>query len=317
MATSQRSRVRKPESVQFWLCVGAVSLGLHSSLLFGLQRWAKVTLVQPDAGPIAVELMDAPDVVSSAVEPDAIAQVPQTPDAKPDAEPEVKLEVKPDVQPEPESEVMPKLEPKRESNVPIVPKPEQKPKSKPSFSAPTQAKPSISTSPKLKPSSSSSSGNPKNSSGQLPVQGTQGADLSGKTGTTGVGSFDVRGDNPQQLDGDRPATLQLMPFSPITLSRNFAKDVGKTVNVSVTFIVKCLKSQGLTCQDIQIEWQSNTPPSGLSAAYDQELETAMTNWFQTVKATSLVYKPDPKGTTNFAKKYDSSWNIQITLQVKN
>ena len=122
MATSQRSRVRKPESVQFWLCVGAVSLGLHSSLLFGLQRWAKVTLVQPDAGPIAVELMDAPDVVgpsvvASPVEPDAIAQVPQTPNAQPDA----KLEVKPDVQPEPESETVRKPEPKRESNGPIIP----------------------------------------------------------------------------------------------------------------------------------------------------------------------------------------------------
>ena len=330
MATSRQLRVQKPESVHFWLCVGAVSLALHSSLLFGLERWAKVTIVQPDGGPIAVELMDASDAVrldavgpnsigldavAFPTEPDAIAQVPQTPDAKPDSQPEVKLEVQPDVQPE--AEVVRKPEPKRESNVPIVPKPEQKTKSKPSFSAPTQAKPSISTSPKLKPSSSSSSGNPKNSSGQLPVQGTQGADLSGKTGTTGVGSFEVRGDNPQQLDGDRPATLQLMPFSPITLSRNFAKDVGKTVNVSVTFIVKCLKSQGLTCQDIQIEWQSHTPPSGLSAAYDQELETAITNWFQTIKATSLVYKPDPKGTTSAAKKPDSFWNIQITLQVKN
>ena len=123
MATSQRSRVRKPESVQFWLCVGAVSLALHSSLLFGLQRWAKVTLVQPDGGPIAVELVDAPDTVADAVtspiEPEAIAQVPQKPDAQP--------EVKPEVQPEPESEVMRKPEPKRELKVPIASKPEMKP----------------------------------------------------------------------------------------------------------------------------------------------------------------------------------------------
>ena len=129
MATSQRSRIRKPESVQFWLCVGAVSLGLHSSLLFGLQRWAKVTIAQPDGRPIAVELVDAPDVVepvTSPVEPDAIAQVPQTPDVKSNVKPEAKPEIKPDVQPEPEPELVRKPEPKRESKAPIASKPEMK-----------------------------------------------------------------------------------------------------------------------------------------------------------------------------------------------
>lgn len=180
MATSQRSRVRKPESVQFWLCVGAVSLGLHSSLLFGLQRWAKVTLVQPDAGPIAVELMDAPDVVgpsvvASPVEPDAITQVPQASDTKPDSQPEVKLEVQPDVQPE--AKVVRKPEPKRESNVPIAPSAEPNVKtSKPIASLPKATKNAEKPAKKTGPSNPvvpkhPDPTTPVSSSGQLPAIG--------------------------------------------------------------------------------------------------------------------------------------------------
>ena len=48
-------REKKRESVQFWLAIGAISLIFHALLIIGIKRWATISVVEPDAGPIAVE----------------------------------------------------------------------------------------------------------------------------------------------------------------------------------------------------------------------------------------------------------------------
>ena len=280
MATSQRSRVRKPESVQFWLCVGAVSLGLHSSLLFGLQRWAKVTLVQPDAGPIAVELMDAPDavgpsVVASPVEPDAIAQVPQTPDVKPDSQPEVKLEVQPDVQPE--AEVVRKPESKRESNVPIVPK------TKPNVDSPKPIREKPKT-PKTPPKE------PKNPDAAGPVQSKdpiRKPPPGPKDPPSGSQSVNVRSVSKPifkgQADLKGTATLEVPNFPPITnLPPNFPLRPSESLTVKLSFYVN--NKTG--------EPDSPTLPNipGLDSTAHEQIGIAIAQMFQGLKFPPPIIK---------------------------
>ncbi len=233
MATSQRSRVRKPDSVQFWLCVGVVSLGLHSGLLFGLQRWAKVMVVQPDGGPIAVELVDAPDAVA-AVEPEvnegAIAQVPQKPEAKPEAEPEAKPEAKPDVQPEPEVV--------RESNAPTVPpqpsstpQPSSVPRPKPkeSQSPPPKVKPSPKVSVKPKPSPSDK---PLTSDEPLTKPGNQG----GRSLAVNVPTPKLIS-TPGEIGGRGTARLRLNYPQTVQFPATFSLKSGDVIRAKVKFLV--------------------------------------------------------------------------------
>jgi hypothetical protein len=150
MATSEQARGQKTESVQFWLCIAMVSLALHSGLIFTLQRWVKVVILQPeDAGPIAVELVDAPNAASpnvQKVEPEAIVAVPQKPEVKPQAksEPEPEVVQKPD--PKPESPIVPPVKsraPVPKSDTPQNPKPPKPSSKKPIVDKPIVDKPIV------------------------------------------------------------------------------------------------------------------------------------------------------------------------------
>ena len=236
MATSQRSSVRKPESVQFWLCVGAVSLALHSSLLFGLQRWARVTIVQPDESPIAVELVDAPETVVSQVEPDTIAQVSQKPDSKPAAQPEVaapevKLEVKPDVQlPEPEPKIKPEpiIQPstnadRKKITPAIVPKP-----------SPSTASPAPNKAPKPKsikspkPSSSTPPTKPIASGTELTPPPSPGSGPKSVRFET-VGAIGLTAQSRTELKGQ--ATLSVPDFPTLPAPTNLPLRLGAPLSV--------------------------------------------------------------------------------------
>jgi len=318
MATSQRSRVRKPESVQFWLCVGAVSLGLHSSLLFGLQRWAKVTLVQPDAGPIAVELMDAPDVVgpsvvASPVEPDAIAPVPQAPNSIPDAQPEVKLEVKPDVQPEPESEVVRKPEPKRESKVPIRTSGDLKnPGKKGAISKPSKPTKQSGNPSNSSQSSQSSPSAPRQDGSNTPATSTDNLPTQNPGGMRSVGLKFTRPQHSKE-PGDPDATLVLTEFpSTQSASNLFPLKTGQDFDVKVGFPVSCASSTGNLCDAslAKIGDLSITPPDGvqLSASEDGQLETMIKQIFQNVQVSSLTVK------TDVIKKPDTFWYVTVKIR---
>ncbi len=163
MATSEHERGQKTESVQFWLCIAMVSLALHSGLIFTLQRWAKVAILQPDdAGPIAVELVDAPDAVAPNVESEAIAAVPQKPEMKSEAQPQAKPEPepevvqKPDPKPEPQSPIIPPVEPKKKPAIDSSPKPKKSPIASPK----KPSNPSPSVPPKLPSPGSTPNPNP-------------------------------------------------------------------------------------------------------------------------------------------------------------
>ena len=335
MATSQRSRVRKPESVQFWLCVGAVSLALHSSLLFGLERWAKVTVVQPDGGPIAVELVDAPDVVgldevgpnpigpdavAFPTEPDAIAQVPQKTDVKPDTKPEAKPEIKPDVQTESEPEVVQKPEPKRELKVPIRASVDPKnPDKKGVTSKPLK----LTKQSETKQSETKQSGNPSNSSQSSPSTPRQGGSNTPATSTDnlptqaggGMRSIGLRFTRPQHSkeSGDPDATLALTEFpTAVSASNLFPLKTGQDFDVKVGFPVSCASSTGNLCDAslAQIGELSITPPDGvqLSASEDIELETMIKQIFQNVRVASLTVK------TDVIKKPSTFWYVTVKIR---
>ena len=322
MATSQRSSVRKPESMQFWLGVGVASLALHSIFLFGLQRWARVTIVQPDGGPIAVELVDVPETVVSQVEPDTIAQVSQKPDSKPAAQPEVaapevKLDVKPEVQPEPEPESKPKPEPivqpstnadRKKTTPAIVPTP-TKPRS--------QNKPTKSVTPPPRSTPDDPKKRPGKKGDSTETSPVRSNDPLGDPNAveTGGRSFLVSYNKPNRLDGPvAELTFDAMP--PISLSSKFARNVGPTINISLSFMVKCPVSQGTVCQTdrLQSEWHAHTSLQELNAEQDVELDEAVQKWFQGVKIASLVYRLDDR--TAMTNKGDTFWNVQVTLQVR-
>ena len=128
-------------------------------------------------------------------------------------------------------------------------------------------------------------------------------------------SFLVSHSKPNPLDGPA-AELTIDAMPPISLSSKFAKNVGPTIDISLTFIVKCPVSQGTVCQTnrLQSEWQAHTSRQELNAEQDLELDEAIQKWFKGVKIASLVYRPDAR--TAMTNKGDTFWNVQVTLQVK-
>ena len=316
MADSGALRGRKPESVQFWLAIAAVSLAFHALLIVGIKRWATMAVVEPDSGPIAVEL----------VEP--------VRDAEPQGEPIVQAAaLKPEVKPDLKSEVQPELEIKSEPQIkpePIV-QPEVKTVIKKVQPAvPNQVKPQVVRQPKKEispPPRDKKSGLNDTQKG-LPDNSKQGLgggqDLSRELGTTGQRTVGITLLSTEQNDtggvDDRKATLRFKPFrSTSQLSANFMRDVGKTITIPITFVVSCTKSQGLACipSDIKLDYQSSKFPPNLSSEYDLELEKVIDNWIQTLQAESLVYQPDPLGKTDAFQKPPTYWTIEIQLQGKN
>ena len=323
MATSQRSRVRKPESVQFWLCVGTVSLALHSSLLFGLQRWARVTIVRPDESPSAIELVDAPETVVSQVEPDVIAQVLQKPDSKPAAQPEVaapevKLDVKPDVRPEPDTVREPKAlespigSSEKPSKTPEKPKAPEKKAVISKIPKPTKnPRKTTTSSPSPTPREPSGSKTPATSNDRLPGQ------ISGG-GVRSVGLKFTRPEQEKQQGavgdvGDADATLMLTEFpGTLQVSNNFPGKAGQDFDVKVGFAVSCENSVGSLCNPsmAKIGEPSVRPPDGiqLSASEDIELESLIKQIFQNVRVSQLTVQ------TSVDKKPDTFWSVTIRIR---
>ncbi len=302
MATSgsDQRKEKKPESVQFWLAIVAVSLLFHSLFIIGVKRWATVAVVEPAAGgAIDFEVVDKSDskadssgdpiVPASALKPEPFRPEP-TPlpefSPEPSSEPIVKPEEKPQV---------------REEKKPIVPTPKTSPTSKV---------------PKSTPGSPRSTPSPTVTPSTIPIPSP--SPLTGGGSTTR--SFESQTQELQLAAEpvDRPVDdFQLMPLPPIVLSRDFTNDVGRSIDVSVTFFVKCLKFQARVCQQSSLELSSSTPPPGLTQKYDSEFEKAVETWFEKLKVSSLTHKPDPSGTTAFVNNWQAQWTIKVTLQVKN
>ena len=317
MAASGALRDRKPESVQFWLAIAAVSLLFHALLIVGIKRWTTVAVVEPDGGPISVELVDPAG--SESVE----APIVQAAALKPEAKLEVRPEAKSEVQPEPEPEIKPE---------PIV-QPEVKAEvKKPAIASQPKRKPETGRQPKREMTPQTNLGRRSESNNKQ--QGTPenvdkpalggGKDLSGEVGTIGQKTVGITQLSLKQNDtagaDDRKATLRFKPFPATTqLSANFIRDVGPTIIVPVTFIVSCTESQGFVClpSHIKLENQSSRFPPNLSVEYDQELEKVIDNWIQTLEPESLVYQADPLGTTDMHGKPRTYWTIEIQLQGKN
>ena len=327
MAASEALRERKPESVQFWLAIAAVSLLFHALLIVGIKRWATIAVVEPDVGPIGVEMVEPVRDAEPQGEP-IVQAAALKPEVKPDVKPEPEPEIKTTVEPEPEPKVkpiigQPSVQPKIEKKQPTIastPKPDRSfvsPKkntpsepSRQSQSSGTKKDPTKENQNSLPPGSvpAGKSDNPVRSSTQLPPPDE----------IKGPSSFSASTDGePRRLYGDS-AALKLMQLPPIVLSARFAKNAGKTLNISVSFIVKCPTSQKSICEPsfIQTEFQSQTPPSGLTSEDDLELEAAIEKWFALVQVSSLVFAPDPIGEAAATKKGDTTWNIQVTLKVK-
>jgi hypothetical protein len=316
MAGSGALRERKRESVQFWLAIAAVSFLFHALLIVGIKRWATIAVVEPDAGAIAVELVEpagsesveAPIVQAAALKPEAKSEA--KPDLKSQVQPEFEIKSEPIVQPEVKAEVKkPAIASTPKPDRSLVP-PKKNPQSGPSGSSGPKKDPTKGNQNSLPPAPvpAGKSDNPVRSSTKLPPRDE----------IKGPSSFSASTDGePRLLYGDS-AALKLMQLPPIVLSARFAKNVGKTLNISVSFIVKCPTSQKSICEPsfIQTELQSQTPPSGLTSEDDLELESAIEKWFALVRVSSLVFAPDPIAEVARSPRGDTIWNMQVTLKVE-
>jgi len=165
MAASGALRGRKPESVHFWLAIAAVSLLFHALLIVGIKRWATIAVVEPDAGPIAIELVDPSGDAAPEGEP-IVQAAAMKPEAKPEAKSEVQPEFEIKLEPEIKSEPIVQPEVKAEKRA-IAPKENRKPEVKPIVQEPNNA-PKPSVKPSSKPQQSSNP-NPSISPNPLPT----------------------------------------------------------------------------------------------------------------------------------------------------
>ncbi len=317
MATLQRGR--KPESVQFWLAIAALSLAFHSLFLFGIQRWAKVAVLQPEvSGPIDVELVAAAPAKSE-VNEGAIAQVPQ----QPEVVPQTKLEAKP--QPvESEPEVVQKPDPKREPEpkreLPIVPvDPKKKPpiveKPKPKPNETPSSTPKNSDLPEQKPAS------PKP---VVPVTSGDGlpSDKIGGSGTRSVGVQPAFEPEQQSSSGDMPSTdnppsqLKLKPHPGLSISQNSPLlSGGKSATIDVRFAATCPISAGNVCDPTQVKLQrlkADVPYTGPASTLSPKDLEEIDKW-----ATEIVSKASVQSLTIQTPrqdKPDTFWSVTFQLR---
>ncbi len=248
MAASGALRERKPESVQFWLAIAAVSFLFHALLLVGIKRWATMAVVEPDGGAIAVELVepagsesvDAPIVQAAALKPEV------KPDVQPKPDPEIKTPVEPEPEPQVRPIVQPSVQPKIEKKQPAIastPKPDRSivpPKKN------TQSGQSGSSGPKKDPTQ----GN-QNSSPSKPISPVKSDDPLGNPGS-GVGGsnlatslsppvlqseWSLTPEAPGGIGGSGTAKLKLNFPTSIPFPATFALKRGEVIRVKVTLRV--------------------------------------------------------------------------------
>ena len=234
MARSGALRERKPESVHFWLAIAAVSFLFHGLLIVGIKRWATIAVVEPDAGPIVVELIEpagsesvnAPIVQAAALKSEAKLEV--KPEAKPEVQPEPELEVKP------EPIVQPEVKTKERA---IVPKP--KPKPDRSLVPPKKNTQSGSSEPKKDPTKENQSSSPKKP--VLPVKsddplGNPGSGVGGSNLITSLAPPVLRS-TPGEIGGKGTARIKLNFPATVPFPATFVLKPGEVIRAKVSFVV--------------------------------------------------------------------------------
>jgi len=238
MAASGALRERKPESVHFWLAIAAVSFLFHALLIVGIKRWATIAVVEPDGGPIAVELVepagsesvDAPIVQAAALKPEAKLEV------KPEVEPEVQTELEPQIKPEPIVQPEVKAEIKKVQPA-IVPKPEPKPNR--SLVPPKKNTQSGPSGPNKDPTKEN-----QNSSPPKPVPpiksddplGNPGSGVGGSNLTTSLAPPVLRS-TPGEIGGKGTARIKLNFPATVPFPATFVLKPGEVIRAKVSFVV--------------------------------------------------------------------------------
>lgn len=238
MATSAsfKERKRKPESVQFWLAIAAVSLLFHAGLIVGLKRWATIALVEPDGGSIAVELVDPASEADAPPGEPIVQAAALKPDAKPAPEPIAS----------PEPEIPSSFEPKFEPAPIVKPEPIVPPEKKPQ---PIVPKPENNTKPPNRPSpKTDKKDDKKEPSKEIPTTKRNPLPLPTPT-MTGIDTvnFQVLGE-PQltpQSQGELSGTavLKVPPFPPIDVPKGFPLRRGETLDVTLNFYINNVTGQ--------------------------------------------------------------------------
>ncbi len=295
MATSEHERGQKTESVQFWLCIAMVSLALHSGLIFTLQRWAKVAILQPeDGGPIAVELVDSPNAVAPNVETEAIASVPQKPEAKPQVKPEPEPEVVQQPDPKPESPIVPPVKPSvpaLKPETPQKPKPLQKPSKKPPGEKPLGEKPLGEKPPGEKPPGEKPIGSGKP---LAPPEETKGQDLTVNIPVPKLLS------TPGEIGGKGTARLRLRYPPTVPFPATFSFKAGDVIRARVKFIV--------TGTDFQSPQIKELSPK-LSGREKDQLLDLMYGFLTQISVEKIEIDTDA------VEKPDTEWETTIELQL--
>lgn len=234
MAASGALRDRKPESVQFWLAIAAVSLLLHALLIVGIKRWTTVAVVEPDGGPISVELVDPAG--SESVE----APIVQAAALKPEAKLEVRPEAKSEVQPEPEPEIKPEPivqpEVKAEVKKPAIasaPKPDR------SIVPSKKNTPSGQSGPKKDPTKENQ--NPSLKKTVPPIKsddllGNPGSGVGGSNLTTSLAPPVLRS-TPGEIGGKGTARIKLNFPATVPFPATFVLKPGEVIYAKVSFVV--------------------------------------------------------------------------------
>lgn len=255
MADSGVLRGRKPESVQFWLAIAAVSLLFHALLIVGIKRWAAIAVVEPDAGPIAVELVDPVGNAEPQGEPIVQAAALKSevkPALKPEVKPDLKSEVQSEIEPKPEPEIKPKpiVQPKvktdkKKVSPAIVAKEERRPQgvSNPSRTEQNDNPPIKSQDNTVSPEKKS---NPPSTSQDRLI--SPGAEHNGIKSVISRAGGEPIAKNPGSFEGTvkKGAKMAVPIFttyaaSEETLPTNFPLPLNKTIRLTVYF---CVDSQG-------------------------------------------------------------------------
>ncbi len=300
MADSGALRGRKPESVQFWLAIAAVSLLFHALLIIGIKRWATMAVVEPDSGPISVELVEP--VRDSEPQGESIVQAAAL---KPEVKPDLKSEVQPELEIKPEPQIKP--EPIVQPEVKTVLK-----KVQPAIVS--TSKPDRSTMPPKKNTPSEPSGPKKdatkenqNSSPSKTIPPVKSDDPLSNPGS-GVGgsnlatslSLPVLRSTPGEIGGSGTAKLKLNFPTSIPFPATFALKPGEVIRAKVSFVV--------VGKDIQSPEVKELQPK-LSGRDQDALLQFMGDVLGQISVAEIVID------NNRTEKPDTDWETTIELRL--
>ncbi len=232
MAGSGALRERKRESVQFWLAIAAVSFLFHALLIVGIKRWATIAVVEPDAGAIAVELVEPAG--SESVDAPIVQAAALKPEAKSEAKPDLKSQVQPEFEIKSEPIVQPEIKTEKRA---IILKPEPKPDR--SIVPTKKNTPSVASVPKRDPTKENQNSSPKKT--DLPIKsddplGNPGSGVGGSNLTISLETPILRS-TPGEIGGKGTAKLKLNFPTTVPFPATFALKSGEVIRVKVGFVV--------------------------------------------------------------------------------